>query len=119
MRNFVNIVLPALASALHNPPPAQRFKFQEALRCVGALVRCTLTADYPSHNEATLDYLKQYLCEFHNSKDIFLVYREGKAADKAANVVRQSLKDEHTAESQAAQNSNPSKRHGLNDEQET
>ncbi|KAL0630352.1 hypothetical protein Q9L58_010801, partial [Maublancomyces gigas] len=61
MRNFVHIVLPALASALHNPPPAQRFKFQDALRCVGALVRWALMADYPSHNEETLDYLKQYL----------------------------------------------------------
>lgn len=39
MRNFVHIVLRALASALHTPPPAQLLPFQEPLRCVGALVR--------------------------------------------------------------------------------
>lgn len=39
MRNIVHIVLPALASALQSPSPAQRFQFQEALCCVGALVR--------------------------------------------------------------------------------
>ncbi|KAL0631000.1 hypothetical protein Q9L58_010153 [Maublancomyces gigas] len=39
MRNFVHIVLPALASTLHNRSPPQRLPFQEALRCDGTLIR--------------------------------------------------------------------------------
>lgn len=46
-------------------------------------------ADSPSRTEETLDYLNQYLPEFHTSKDVYLIYREGKAADKAANAICQ------------------------------
>ncbi|KAL0632412.1 hypothetical protein Q9L58_008698 [Maublancomyces gigas] len=117
MHNFMHIVLPALASALHNPPPARCLPFQEAHRCVGALVRWALMADYPSHSEETLNYLKQYLRQFHYTKHVFRIYRAGKAADNSANVIRHSLKDEQATESQAVRNSNPFKRQRVYDVQ--
>lgn len=74
MLNLVHIILPALARALDNPPPAQRYQFQEAFTCHDPIVKWVLMADDHSHTQKKLDYFKQYRREFHCSRYVILVY---------------------------------------------
>ncbi|KAI5776488.1 hypothetical protein EDC01DRAFT_636729 [Geopyxis carbonaria] len=71
MRNLARIILIHFSAALANPSPAQKSDFQEAIRCVHALVQFHLMTEYESHTEATIGYLEHYLAEFHRHKEVF------------------------------------------------
>ncbi|KAI5777561.1 hypothetical protein EDC01DRAFT_778765 [Geopyxis carbonaria] len=71
MRNLARIILIHFSAALANPSPAQKSDFQEAIRCVRALVQFHLMTEYESHTEATIGYLEHYLAEFHRHKEVF------------------------------------------------
>ncbi|KAF8542359.1 hypothetical protein BDD12DRAFT_729202 [Trichophaea hybrida] len=69
MRNFGRIIYPAFAAALHNPLPRQRVVFRKALACVRSLVYWSLVVQYRIQTTETLNYLADYLEEFHATKD--------------------------------------------------
>ena len=46
---------------------------------------------YPTHTDQTISYLKQYLREFHETKDVFLHFRAGKKVKKAAAEAHKNL----------------------------
>ncbi|KAF8534348.1 hypothetical protein BDD12DRAFT_706774, partial [Trichophaea hybrida] len=71
MRNFGRIIYPAFAAALHNPLPRQRVVFRKALACVRSLVYWSLVVQYRIQTTETLNYLADYLEEFHATKDVF------------------------------------------------
>ncbi|KAI5776111.1 hypothetical protein EDC01DRAFT_780046 [Geopyxis carbonaria] len=71
MRNLARIILIHFSAALANPSPAQKSDFQEAIRCVRALVQFHLMTEYESYTEATIGYLEHYLAEFHRHKEVF------------------------------------------------
>jgi hypothetical protein len=91
MRTFSRIILPCLAVALDKPNPPQRLLFKKVFRCVSAIVDFSLLASYQSHDEETIGYLENYLKEFHAHKNVFLKYRAGKEASKAADLARKDL----------------------------
>ncbi len=79
MRMLGQIVLCTLAIALRAPFTAQRLPFRNALTCVRSLIDFHLIAQYRSHTLETLNYMDQYLREFHESKQVFLEFRVYKA----------------------------------------
>lgn len=78
MRHFGRILLGALAAALRNPTDAQQPLFQQALRCVRAITDFHLVAQQRSHTTKTLEYMDEYLRNFHAERDIFLEFRASK-----------------------------------------
>ena len=102
MRNFSRIIYPALAAALHNPLPWHRVVFRRALTCVRSLVYWSLVVSYRTHTTEALNYLADYLEEFHATQDIFTAYRTSKATDTIGHArmkdLMMKLKAEHAIE---------------------
>ncbi|KAF8423734.1 hypothetical protein BGX38DRAFT_1107648, partial [Terfezia claveryi] len=61
-----------------------------------------LMTQYPSHMDKTVLYLRQYLRDFHKTKDVFLRFQAGKRAKKAAAEAHKNLLREQTKASVAA-----------------
>ena len=78
MRNLGRCILSVFASSLRSPTPAQQSPFANAIQCVRALVDFTLMAQYRSHTEDTLEYMEQYLHDFHRYKVVFREFRSTK-----------------------------------------
>ena len=70
--------------------PAQQSPFVDAIQCVRALVDFTLMAQYWSHTEDTLEYMEQYLQDFHRYKVVFQEFRSTKRTRQEADA-----NDEH------------------------
>ena len=105
MRNVLKIVLPCVAAALRNPDPGDRLTFARAIRCVKALVDFSLMTQYRSHTAETLAYMEQYLCEFHDTKDIFAQFRAFKQVREKAEKERKGIIERLTKEIPAEYNS--------------
>jgi len=56
----------------------------------------TSSLQYNSHMDQTISYLREYLRVFHETKDIFLRFRVGKKAKRAAADVHKTLLQEQT-----------------------
>ena len=74
MRNLVRCLLWVLAVGLRQPDSTQVIPFKHALKCVRALVNFNMIAECCSHTEETMDYMKDYLGQFHQMKDIFVEF---------------------------------------------
>ncbi|KAF8418350.1 hypothetical protein EV426DRAFT_539685, partial [Tirmania nivea] len=61
MRNFARIILGTFTAAL---------QFNKAILCVRSLTDFYLMTQYPSHTDETVSYLRQYLPDFHETKDL-------------------------------------------------
>jgi hypothetical protein len=92
MRNFGRIIYPALAAASHNPLTRHQAIFQRVLSFVRSLVYWSLVVQYRTHTTETLNYVPDYLEEFHGSKDVFTTYRTSKATDSLAHAQMKNLK---------------------------
>jgi len=92
MRNSGRIIFTALAAALHDPLPHHQAVFQRVLTSVRSLVYCSLVVQYRSHTTETLNYLADYLEEFHATEDIITTYRTSKATDSIAHARTRDLK---------------------------
>jgi len=92
MQNFGHIIYPVLAGALHDPLPRHRAVFQRALTCIRSLVYWSLVVEYQTHPTETLNYLADFLEEFHATKDVFTAYQTSKATDSIAFARRKDLK---------------------------
>jgi len=96
MRNLVKVLVPSLAAALRRPNNAERIPFVTALRCVRSIVDFTLMAQYRSHSDETLQYMSDFLDDFHKYKDIFLEFRKDKATARRVREVRKRMAASHT-----------------------
>ena len=89
-------IVPVFAATHLNPSASQRIPFTEALLCVKNLVYFHLMAQYRYHTEATIEYMENYLEEFHRHKDVFNRFRDSKSTKK----VSEALKEQHTLDKQ-------------------
>ncbi|KAI5777383.1 hypothetical protein EDC01DRAFT_635915 [Geopyxis carbonaria] len=71
MRNLSQIILIHFSAVLANPSPAQKSDFQEAIRCVRAMIQFHLMTEYESHMEMTIGYLQHYFAKFDRHKEVF------------------------------------------------
>jgi hypothetical protein len=94
MRNFARCIVPILAATLNRPKPDQIGPFRDAILCVRALVYFYLMTQYKSHTDATIGYMRQYLKDFHDHKDIFRQFRAYKGHKKANKQFGQELRED-------------------------
>ena len=78
MQNLGRCLLGVLAMALWQPDSTQVISFKRALACVRALIDFNMMAQYHSHTNETMAYMKDYLGRFHQMKDIFLEFQVSK-----------------------------------------
>jgi hypothetical protein len=102
MRNFGRILYPALAAALHSPKIGQRKAFSQVLACVRGLVYWSMVVQYPAQTTETINYMHDYLEEFHENKEVFLPFRKSKTAVAAGKKAKSILKKEMQDELKAA-----------------
>jgi hypothetical protein len=102
MRNFGRILYPAFAAALHGPRAGQRKAFSQALACIRGLAYWSLVVQYPTQTAETINYLHDYLQEFHENKKVFLPFRKSKTAVTAGKKAKASLKTDIQAGLKAA-----------------
>jgi hypothetical protein len=110
MRMLGRIVLCALAVALRAPSASQRIPFRKALTCVRSIVDFHLMAQYKSHTAETLNYMDQYLRDFHDHKQVFLEFRAYKATVAKAKEELRALRDEQQVRMAESQHTASSKR---------
>ena len=92
MRNLGRCILGVFASSLRSPTPAQQSPFADAIQCVRAFVDFTLMAQYRSHTEDTLEYMEQYLHDFHRYKVVFQKFRSTKKTRQEADANDEQLR---------------------------
>jgi len=103
MNTLGRVIVPVFAATLLNTSASQRIPFTEALLCVKNLVYFHLMAQYQYHTEATIEYMENYLEEFHCHKDVFCRFRASKSTKK----VSEALKKQLTLDKQEERESDP------------
>jgi DNA-directed RNA polymerase subunit N (RpoN/RPB10)/oligoribonuclease (3'-5' exoribonuclease) len=103
MRALGRILLPVFSAALWGPTSSEKPKFTQAILCVKAMIHFHLMAQYRSHTDSTIQYMEDYLDEFHRHKDVFHQYRAGKRAKRKAEKLRAELTKESKAEREATE----------------
>ena len=83
-RNAGRILLLCLAVALKNPEAGQARDFRMALRCVRNFVDFSLLCYFRFQTNRTIGYMRRYLEEFHEAKDVFLEFQAHKKAKAQA-----------------------------------
>jgi len=91
MNSLWYVSVPVLAATLINPSAGQRIPLTEALLCVMDLVYYHLMAQYWYHTEATIEYLENYLEEFHLHKHVFSRFRASKYTEKVSEALIMQL----------------------------
>jgi hypothetical protein len=106
-------LLGVVTQSLRGGSPAQRPIFNHAIECTRALLEFYMYTRYKSHDDATLTYMEDALCDFHTFKDVFLLGRVGKQAKAEENTLRTELvKKGKVDEETNAQTWTPSKKRG-------
>jgi hypothetical protein len=85
------VIVSVFAATLLNPSASQRIPFTEALLCVKNLVYFHLIAQYQYHTEATIEYMENYLEEFHRQKDVFSRFCASKSTKKVLETLKKQL----------------------------
>ena len=96
MRNQGRCLLGVLALALRQPDSTQVQHFKCALTCFGSLLDFTIMAQYRSHTDETIQYMENNANRFHETKDIFLVFRISKQTQAKADELRKELRRKRT-----------------------
>ena len=102
LRHFVRVILDTFTVALRwttnqpYPTGSQVQEFNTAIQCVRSMTDFYLMTQYDSHTDKTVSYMQKYLGEFHETKGIFLCYRAGKGAKRAAAEAHKVLLREQT-----------------------
>jgi hypothetical protein len=110
MRNFGKVILGTFTAALRrnadqkHATPFQIQEFNKAIRCVRSITDFYLMTQYDSHTDQTISYLQEYLRTFHETKNVFLRFRAGKKAKRAAAEAHKNLLHEQTESQASAQN---------------
>ena len=102
LRQFGRVVLSALAAALSTPNDhssmigkVKRETVTQALSCVRNLTDFQLMAEYPSHTETTIGYMKGYLKGYHDGKAAFKKYKATKRDKRDMTDAVRSLQQDH------------------------
>jgi len=103
MKALRGVIVPVFAATLLYPLVSQRILFTQALLGVKNLVYCHLMAQYWYDTEATIEYIENYLEEFHCQKDVF----SGFHASKSTMKVSEALKNQLTLDNQEERKSDP------------
>jgi len=74
-----------------HPTASQEREFKRAITCVRYLTDFALLSRYRRHTDSTIGYMREYLQEFHCTKDVFLRYQATKATKGRADVVSKEL----------------------------
>jgi len=85
------VSVPVFAATLLNPFAGQMIPFKEAMWCVRNFVYFHLMAQYRYHTEATIEYMENYLGEFHRHKDGFSRFRASKSTKKVSEALTMQL----------------------------
>ena len=97
MRAIHYVILGVFTAALQrksdvgNPTGGQMQDFKKAILAVRYLTDFGLLAHYRSHTDSTINYMSNYLRQFHEYKDIFLRYRVKKRTRDRADEVSKEL----------------------------
>jgi hypothetical protein len=97
------VIVPVFEATRLNPSASERIPFTEALLCVKNLVYFHVMAQYRYHTEATIEYMENYLEEFHCHKDVFSRFRASKSTKK----VQEALKKQLALDKQEERKSDP------------
>jgi len=97
------MIVPVFAVTVLNPSASQRIPVTEALMCVKNLGYFHLMAQYQYHTEAMIEYMENYLEEFHCHKDVFSRFRASISTKKAT----EALKKQLTLDKQEERESDP------------
>ena len=106
MRNLGRCLLGVLAVALRQPDSTPVIPFKPALACVRALLDFNIMAQYSSHTDETMVYIKDKLGRFHQMKDIFLELRVSKRRQPKIEVERKELRRQRAEINQCVAPSN-------------
>ena len=71
-RNAGRILLSYLVVALKNPEHGQTLQFRMLLNCVRNFVDFSLLCYFRFQSDRTIGYMRSYLNDFHEDKEIFL-----------------------------------------------
>jgi hypothetical protein len=103
MKALGRVIVQVFAATLVNPSGSQRIPFTEALLCVKNLVYFHDMVQYRYHTEAMIEYMENYLEEFHRERDVF----RGLRASKSTKKVLEALTNQHTLDKLEERESNP------------
>jgi len=78
-------------SDLRRPRGGQEVGFKKAIACVRYLTNFGIIARHASDTESTINYMRDYLRWFHETKGLFLCFRAGKVAKAKAEAVQREL----------------------------
>ena len=97
MRAILKIILAIFTASLPRntdttrPTAIQQLEFKKAIKCVQYLTDFALLSRYRSHSESTVQYMRDYLQRFHDTKDEFLRFGASKASKGKADIVSREL----------------------------
>jgi len=91
MKALGRVIVPIFSATLITPSAAQKGPFKDAILCVKGFVYFHLMTQYRSHTEETLQYMEDYLNDFHAHKHVFHRFRAGKSAKKDARELKAQL----------------------------
>jgi hypothetical protein len=91
MKEMSRYLFRVVTQSLLGGSPAQHPIFNRAIECTWALLEFYIYAQYKSHDDATLSYLKDAMRHFHTVNDVFLLGRADKKAKAQANDLRTEI----------------------------
>jgi len=96
MRNQVKVILPCFAASLGHPTAIDRPIFTQALTSIQLIIDFNLMSQYKCHTDDTIQYLEQYLNNFHDHKDVFKEYQHDKSIRRKVIVVTTRIQVENS-----------------------
>lgn len=91
MKGLGCVIVSVLVATVLTPLASQRLHFTETLLYVKNIIYFHPMTQYWYHTAATIEYMKNYLKEFHWQKDIVIRFRAGKSTKKVSEVVEMPL----------------------------
>jgi len=91
MKALGRVIVPVFVATHSNSLATQRFPFTEALLCVKNLVYFHIKAQFQYHTEATIEYMENYLEEFHHQKDYFGRIHDSQSTKMVTEALEQHL----------------------------
>ena len=91
MKPLGHVIVPVFAATLLNPSASQRIPFIETMLCVKNVVYFHLIGQYQYHTEDTIEYMANYMVEFHCHKDVFSLFQTSKSSKKVLEALKKQL----------------------------
>jgi len=91
MKELGHVGVPVLMATLLNPSARQMIPFTESLLCVKNLVYFDLMVQYRYQSEATIEYMENYLEEFHCHKNVFIPFHASKSTKRVSESLNKNI----------------------------